>query len=73
MKHRASEFTHFARQRASRELDYASIDRNVPAKSGKSADYPVFTDHCGFNYLSRGKTHHMRDNRTSRKIDVRDL
>ena len=51
----------------------ASIDGNVAAKSGECADDPIFADHRGFNYLSRGKTHHKRDNRTCRKVDVRDL
>ena len=73
MKHRASEFTHFARQRRSGELDYSSIDGNVPAKSGECADDPIFTDHRGFDDLSGGKTHHERDNCTRRKVDVRDI
>ena len=43
-----------------------------PAKSGECADYPILTDHRGFDYLSRGETHHMRDNRPCRKVDVLD-
>ena len=73
MKHRASEFTYFARQRGSGELDYGSIDGDVPAKSGECADYTIFADHRGFNYLSRGKTGHERDNRACRKVYFRDL
>jgi hypothetical protein len=54
-------------------LDYASIDGNVPAESGECADYPVFADHRGFDYLAGGKPRHKRDNGPRRKVDVRDL
>jgi hypothetical protein len=73
LKHRAFEFTHFARQRRSGELDYSSVDGNVPAKGRERADYPILTDHRGFYYLSRGKTRHKRDNGTCWKVDVCDL
>jgi hypothetical protein len=54
-------------------LDDASIDGKVPAKSGECADDPILTDHRGFNDLSGGKTDDQGDNRTCRKVDVRDL
>lgn len=73
LKHCASEFTHFARQRGPGELHDGLIDWNVAAKSGERADDPVFTDHRGFNYLSRGKTYDKRDNRACREIDVCDM
>jgi hypothetical protein len=73
LKHCASQFTHFAHQRWSGELNYGSIDGNVPAKSGEYTDYPILTDHRGFDYLSRGKTHHERNDRSCWKVDVRDL
>ena len=50
----------------------ARLTGNFAAKSGECADYPIIADHCGFNYFSGRKTHHKRDNRPYRKIDVRD-
>jgi hypothetical protein len=73
LKRRASEFTHFAGQRGSGELDYGSINGDVAAKSGECADYPIVADHRGFNNLAGGEAYHKRDNRPCRKIDVRDL
>jgi hypothetical protein len=73
LKHRASEFAHFAGQGWSGELHDASIDGNAAAKSGETADNPVSTDHRGFDYFSRGQTHYKGDNRASWKVDVRNL
>jgi hypothetical protein len=73
LKHRASQFAYFSRQRGAGELNYGLVHGNIPAKSGECADYPILTDHRGFDYLPGGKTPHKGNDRPYWKVDVRDL